>query len=294
MYQISSIHHISALVGEPHRHYHFYSQVLGLRLIKRTLNFDDPTTYHLYYSSKEFNPDFIFTTFPSTTGEQGRLGGGQVGRIAFRIPRGSLSYWKERLNDHRVRVATSQLFGQTTLEFSDPDHLPLALVEGERISADDIYDFHGVVMHSRYAEETYPFLNQMGAQEISEDQQFWHFKLSGRDQTLLLSKKSLTMGWLRAGTVHHIAWKAKDKEELSQLQKDLRTQNRRTSDLKDRKYFMSLYSREPGHILFEYATSVPGFLVDEEESDLGQTLQIPPHFKNDQSEILKQLPPLNI
>lgn len=126
--EINRIHHISVLAGEPQRHYDFYTQVLGLRLIKKTINFDDSAFYHLYFSSHPYNPNFIFTSFPSVNGEKGRLGGGQVGRIGFSVPQDSFSYWTEHFNEHQVDYIESNLFGMSTLEFNDPDGLALALV----------------------------------------------------------------------------------------------------------------------------------------------------------------------
>lgn len=290
----SRIHHISALVGEVKRHLNFYIQVLGLRLIKQTLNFDQPDTYHLYYTGQTYNPNFVLTTFPSETNEQGRIGGGQVSQIALLVPKDSLIDWEQHLQSYGVTSHKSHRYGQMTLEFTDPDGLSLALVEGEQTEGADIYGFAGVRIISRYPEKSRIFFEQIGLHpENLDSSDDWTFKLAN-GQIILLSKNAQTMGWLRAGTIHHIAWAQKDRADLLQTKSELKDRGLRTSDIRDRKYFYSLYSREPGHTLFEYATEGPGFLIDEDKSELGQKLQIPPQYADREEMIRKKMPTLKV
>lgn len=292
--KINRIHHISVLAGEPQRHYDFYTEVLGLRLIKKTVNFDNPAFYHLYFSSYPYNPNFIFTSFPSTKGERGRLGGGQVGRIAFSVPQKSFSYWTEHFNHHKIDYIESHLFGLPTLEFSDPDGLELALVENSQNEGYEIDNFYGIVLHSRHVEETKFFLKQIGL--VDEDLFSLDYHLystfNEEKQVVLLDKQAKKHGWLRAGTVHHIAWAVPDASQLNDIKETLEVINRRVTDVKDRKYFKSIYSREPGHTLFEYATDGPGFLIDEPLESLGSELKLPVQYQDVREKIIARLPEL--
>ena len=297
MQPIDHIHHISAIVGDPQANVAFYREVLGLRLVKQTVNFDDPHTYHLYYSNQAIENGTIITFFPWANAHPGRVGSGQVGRIAFRIPKDSSDYWQTRLNQAGIAVQESTLFKQKTLELADVHDLALALVEAEETAdTPDILGFHGAVLLSAQPEATMDTLTQdLGLQLIDQTDTSSHFQTVGQQQhEIVVPHTALPAGRWGVGTVHHIAWSVPTEEAQKEWQTYLYDQHYGVTEIKDRQYFHAVYFQERGSIVFEIATEGPGFFVDEPLNVLGQTLKLPPQFEARRGEIMAHLPQLNI
>ncbi|GGC79538.1 VOC family protein [Enterococcus wangshanyuanii] len=297
MNPIDKIHHISAIVGDPQENLHFYRNVLGLRLVKQTVNFDDEHTYHLYYSNQSVDNGTIITFFPWNNAHKGRVGSGQVGTIAFRIPKGTAAYWKEHLAKHQVSVKESELFNQLTLELQDSHDLSLALVEGEE-SADspDILGFHGAVLLSADPDATSQTLVQdLGLETGKSTEENYTFYTHGvQRHQIILPKIAMKFGRWGVGTVHHIAWSVPTYESQAQWQDYLYTHQYGVTEIKDRNYFKAIYFQEHGSIIFEIATEVPGFTIDESFENLGKQLMLPPQFEARRDQIIAHLPKLDV
>ncbi|WP_313237208.1 VOC family protein [Sporosarcina ureae] len=297
MEAIKKIHHISAIVGDPNENLKFYRDVLGLRLIKQTVNFDDPGVYHLYFGDHNETPGTVITFFPWTNNNHGRKGSGQVGRIAFRVSKGSMGYWKEHLTTQNIPIEMTQLFGKETLEFDDVHGLELAIVEGE-IAADhyDIIDFHGAVLWSGNPQGTNDLLaGLMGLNELDIDDQNHHFETVGKEKHhIITATPPQPAGRFGIGTVHHIAWSVPHKEALKEWQVALTDAEFGVTVVKDRNYFNSIYTREKGHVVFEFATEGPGFDIDEDMKSLGSMLKLPEQYEHKRQEYETLLPKLEV
>ena len=297
MEAIKRIHHISAIVGDPNENLKFYRDVLGLRLIKQTVNFDDPAVYHLYFGDHSVTPGTVITFFPWTNHNHGRKGSGQVGRIAFRVPKGSMDYWKEHLTAQHIYTEMTQLFGTDTLEFDDVHGLELAIVEGE-ISTDHhhIVDFHGAVLLSENPQGTKDLLTGiMGLNELNVEDQNHHFETVGNEKHhIITSLPSQPAGRFGIGTVHHIAWSVPNKDALKEWQSVLQDEEFGVTVVKDRNYFNSIYTKEKGKIVFEFATDGPGFDIDEDMKSLGTMLKLPEQYEHKRQEYETLLPKLEI
>lgn len=293
---IRDIHHISAIVGHPQESLDFYTQVLGLRLVKQTVNFDQPDHYHLYFGFQGDAIEEVMTFFHWTDPQsKGVVGSGQVGRIGFRIPQGRMEEWQDHLSQHGVEHETSDLFGQRTLEFSDGHDLALALVEGEQAAADKaILGFHGTVLLSKFPDQSADHLeNFLGLELLDQTDQAFHLQTQGvKKHRIVVIKDPLPVRRLGQGTVHHVAWAVDHASDLEAVQEALDQANKKHSGVKDRKYFHSLYYREPGKIVFEIASRGPGFTVDEEADQLGQNLQLPDIYEHLRPELKEILPVL--
>lgn len=297
MEAIRRIHHISAIVGDPNENLKFYRDVLGLRLIKQTVNFDDPGVYHLYFSDHDETPGTVITFFPWTNDRrEGRKGSGQVGRIAFRVPKGSLNEWKDHISSQNIDVEVTRLFGKETLEFDDIHGLELALVEGEESAEDNaILGFHGAVLLSGDPGGTKELLtDMMGLTELDHDGQNLHFETAGEEKHHIITAiPPLTPGRFGIGTVHHIAWSVPDMDVLEEWQAALKDENFGVTEIKDRHYFNSIYVSEKGHVVFEFATDGPGFDRDEDKDALGTALKLPPQYEHRREEYESLLPKLD-
>lgn len=294
---IRRIHHISAIVGDPNENLRFYRDVLGLRLVKQTVNFADPSVYHLYFSDHDVTPGTIMTFFPWTNKNYGRKGSGQGGRIAFRIPKGSLADWNEYLTKHGLQVEMTQLFGRETLSFEDRHGLELALVEGDESSGKkDILGFHGTVLLSADPDKTKELLTEvMGLKELASDAQNMHFETVGKEgHHIVVPKNPHMIGRFGIGTVHHIAWSVPDSDTLNQWRLKLKEYALGSSLVMDRNYFKSIYTKENGKIVFEFATDGPGFEVDEAKEELGSVLQLPEQYESKRSEYESMLVKLEV
>lgn len=301
MEAIQHIHHISAIVGNPEENIRFYRDVLNLKLIKKTVNYDDPSTYHLYFSNGNIENGTILTFFNWPNAHKGRKGNGQVERIAFRIPKNSRDIWKAHLQAHQIEVVETRLFDRETLEFNDTHDLPLALVEADddndQTDAQSIIGFHGVTLLSSHPKATLNTLvNDMGLHKVNEDDNVVHVETKGHWQHHVIIKKESAQMNVRwgVGVVHHIAWSVPtDKVQREWLVK-MTGKGYHVTDVKDRNYFKAIYMKEQGGIIFEFATEGPGFTVDERFATLGTHLVLPPQFEDRRETILQLLPPIRI
>lgn len=295
MQAIQRIHHISAIVGHPQENLSFYRNLLGLRLVKKTVNYENPDVYHLYFGNEKGDIGTLMTFFPRNDMDQGRQGSGQVGRIAFAVPKGSLSEWEDYLAEKGIAVEKSQLFFKPTLEFSDPHQLKLALVESDEEAADSsITGFYGVVLESEQPSDSLKFLTEVYQVPIlDESSSHYLLKMKGEEgHKLLIPKEVLEKGKLGVGTVHHIAWSVEDNQALEAWAERLK-EDFYLTELKDRKYFSSLYFLSKDKIIYEMASDEPGLDVDEPLSELGQNLQLPPFYEEKRQEIEANLPKLD-
>lgn len=304
------IHHVTAIAGPARRNLSFYTGTLGLRFVKKTVNFDDPGTYHLYYGDETGQPGTILTFFPWEHVVPGRLGPGETQEIAFRVPNGSIAYWTRRFDEKAVPYeAAKKRFDEAVLRFKDPDGMRLALVgvsnvdeepawRGSEVPPEDaIRGLHGVNLLLRESDPTAAILTDVfGFSQVGREDSTLRFKTEGvviGGIVEICVVGDFRRGRPGAGSVHHIAFRAADDEaEFAMMKKLAENHGIRTTDQKDRKYFRSLYFREPGGVLFEIATDVPGFAVDEPIASLGQSLKLPTQYESRRKEIEATLPAL--
>ncbi|HEY1948801.1 MAG TPA: ring-cleaving dioxygenase [Bryobacteraceae bacterium] len=307
---ILGIHHVTAIATDPQRNLDFYTEVLGLRLVKRTVNFDDPGTYHFYFGDETGSPGTILTFFPWPNAGQGRAGVGQTTVTSFSVPEPSLSYWEGRLRSAGVPVeASGKRFDEDVLTFADPDGLKLEIVAhadarqvqtwtGTDVPLEhSIRGFHSVTLAERNLEATAGTLQTMGFHKVAEAGNRFRFEVGeGGDGTRVdvLALPTGRHGSVAAGTVHHVAFRVADDESQLEWRKDLIQHGLDVTPVQDRNYFHSIYFREPGGVLFELATDPPGFAIDEPVESLGEALKLPESFKHFRDEIEKVLPPIEL
>jgi len=293
---VPGIHHVTAVAGDPRENLAFYTDVLGLRLVKRTVNFDDPTTYHLYYGDETGTPGTALTFFPFGRGNEGRPGMGQATATAFVVPEGSLGYWQDRLAERDVDVAEPrERFGETVLPLRDGDGQPLELVTGEsdvepwtgRVPEEyAIRGFHGVTLHSGTPESTGGVLETLGYERVDAEGNRVRYRAGGERAAVVdVRTDAGNRGSPGAGTVHHVAFRTADGETQEAWQAHLDSRGLSVTEVKDRQYFTSIYFREPGGVLFEIATDGPGFTRDEDAAKLGSGLRLPPWLEDDRDRI---------
>jgi glyoxalase family protein len=303
------IHHVTAISGPARRNVDFYTRVLGLRLVKKTVNFDDPGTYHLYYGDETGSPGTILTFFPWEHVAPGRLGIGETSETAFRVPRAAIGWWTHRfISEGVAHEAPARLFGETVLPFRDPDGMRLALVgvddvqdEGAWGAADitaehAIRGFHGVTLMVAKAEGTAAILTDVfGFAETGREGSLVRLSSGAREggRVTLHAVGDFLPGRPGGGSVHHVAFRAADDAEEFAMVETLRAKHGiATTEQKDRNYFRSIYFREPGGVLFEIATDIPGFAIDEPVHSLGEALKLPAEYEAHRAEIEAVLPDL--
>ncbi|KAF9123006.1 hypothetical protein BGX30_001675, partial [Mortierella sp. GBA39] len=281
----AGIHHITAFSRNPQETIDFYSGILGLSLVKKTVNFDDPTVYHLYFADPAGSPGTILTFFPYPRARQGQIGGGQVGIVTFVIPPGSIDFWQERLAWFGRDAASSKRFGESYLQFSDPDGLRLELA---------IKGLGGAVLLSEAYFDTIDVLeNLLGLAKIGEDDGYARFQATAELGNLIdVRMENMEAGHGTAGTVHHIAWRASDNAEHEAWRERVSVNGFDVTPIKDRQYFNAIYFREHGGILFEIATDPPGFARDEAPDALGRKLMLPEWFEPQRGDIEARLEPV--
>ena len=302
------IHHVTAIAGPAQRNLDFYTRVLGLRLVKKTVNFDDPGTYHLYFGDEAGSPGTILTFFPWEHVAPGRLGVGETQETVFRVPEGAVGYWMHRFVEKGVaHDAPARRFGESIVSFRDPDGMRLAIVgvpgieneaawTGSDVPADvAIRGFHSVNLLLKEAAPTGAILTDvLGFTEIGREKQLVRFKAGDTAIGGIVDihvAGSFLPAHMGGGSVHHIAFRAADDaEELAMAKKLADNHDLHPTEQRDRNYFRSVYFREPGHVLFEIATDVPGFAIDEPLASLGQSLKLPPVYESRRSEIEQVLP----
>ncbi|WP_078410828.1 ring-cleaving dioxygenase [Priestia abyssalis] len=301
------IHHITAIVGHPQENVDFYAGVLGLRLVKQTVNFDDPGTYHLYFGDEGGNPGTIMTFFPWPDAYQGRIGDGQVGVTSFVVPKGAMEFWKQRLEKFKVSYTELERFGEQYLEFDDPHGLHLEIVEREEgkksqwnfggVTSDvAIKGFGGATLLSVKPEGTAELLQHvMGLEQIGQEGDFLRFRSTDDIGNIVDLKLSpIGRGSMGVGTVHHIAWRAKDNQDQLEWREHVEKHGYRVTSVKERQYFKAIYFKEHGEILFEIATDPPGFAHDESEATMGGKLMLPEWYEPKRDQIEKVLLPIEV
>lgn len=306
---IHGIHHITAICSSPSVNVAFYEDVLGLRLVKQTVNFDDPHTYHLYYGDDGGRPGTILTFFPWIGMAKGRDGAGMVTATGFSIPSDSVDYWLERLNRHGVEVTHESRFGEQVIKFDDPHGLHLELIGTTNLvgeAASDLTDkevhhrirgFHSATSLVREAQGTERLLTgSMGLKRSAQEGDRIRLAMEndegvGRYYDLLVDPAA-PAGRQGSGTVHHIAFRTRSDDEQTHWQQTLRSDGHAVTEVRDRNYFKSIYFHEPGGVLFEIATDPPGFTVDERPEELGRSLKLPSQYEPMRAQIEQHLPPL--
>ena len=303
----AGIHHVTAFAGPAARNRKFYTATLGLRLVKTTVNFDDPSTYHLYYGDDLGRPGTLLTFFPINHAAAGRLGIGETSEIAFRVPKASLAYWTNRFAEHGIRYEPLvKSFGESVLRFQDPDGMRLALVgadgrlaghawDGSDVPAEHaIHGFHGITLLLRDIERTATILTDvLGFARADRDETSTRF-VGTADTGSFVTLKGVgdfLRGRQGAGSVHHVAFRAADDAAQEAMTAKLGTDHGlAVTEQRDRCYFRSVYFREPGGVLFEIATDGPGFAIDETVETLGETLKLPGFLEPHRAQIEQALP----
>ncbi|MNO39034.1 putative ring-cleaving dioxygenase MhqO [compost metagenome] len=301
------IHHITAFVNDVQETVDFYAGVLGLRLVKKTINFDAPEIYHLYFGNELGEPGTIVTFFPQENARQGILGGGQVGVTVYAIPAGSLFYWRERLKKYEIKCMDTTRFGEDFVRFTDPSGLLIDLVEREEGKINTwsfsgipqkyaIKGFGGALLFSRDSSKTALVLeNVLGLERIDTEDGLIRYKSRGNLGNIIdLNAENMESGLGGAGTVHHIAWRVKDYDEQLLLHNLLDAIGFQPTPVVNRQYFKAVYFREGGGILFEIATDPPGFATDEPEESLGEQLMLPDWYESERIAIESMLKPFEV
>lgn len=306
-----SIHHVTAIAGDPQRNLDFYTGVLGLRLVKLTVNFDDPGSYHLYFGDELGRPGSILTFFPWPDGRRGRQGTGQVGAVSLAIPPASLGFWVERLVQHGVKFdGPERRFDEQVLGFSDPDGLLLELVATPRVErvaawADGpvpaehaIRGVHGGTIWEDGDRGTAEVLTtHLGYRLVGEEGNRVRFESAAEGVGTVLDLRRVPGFWAGAigvGTVHHVAFRAPSDEAQLEQRARIEAAGIPATPVVDRQYFHSVYFREPGGVLFEIATDGPGFTIDEPAAELGSHLRLPPMYEPMRDRIAQALPPVRL
>ncbi|HUS08189.1 MAG TPA: ring-cleaving dioxygenase [Bryobacteraceae bacterium] len=305
---IRGIHHITAIASGPQPNLDFYTGFLGLRLVKKTVNFDDPGSYHLYYGDQAGAPGTILTFFPWPGARRGKQGTGQVTATAFAVPQNSLDYWDQRANERLVAATRESVrFGEEVLTFADPDGMPLELIaaavnpgiaiQGTTVESQHaIAGFHAAAIQVKDVKATAGLLTGlMGFELTKRDSNRFRYEVAngGPGAAIdLIETPGAARGLGGAGTVHHIAWRTPDDEQQREWLRQLAAAGYQVSPIMDRQYFHSIYFREPGGVLFEIATDPPGFTLDEPLQELGEKLMLPPWMEPMRARIEQALPPL--
>ncbi|SEQ49815.1 ring-cleaving dioxygenase [Natrinema salaciae] len=301
------LHHVTAIAGDPQANADFYVGTLGLRFVKQTVNHDDTGTYHFYFGDGEGTPGTNITFFPWTDrGRRGRFGAGQTQTTAYGIPAGSVDYWRDRLESDGVDYERETRFDDTVLRFADPDGIELELVA----AADAEYDatpwadgpvptdhqlrgFHSVTLAVDDVGPTETILTDVLGYELegeTDGRRRYRSATGGPGSIVELVETDAGRGQMGVGTVHHVAFEAESVAEQEQWREAYADAGLAPSAVIDRTYFQSIYTREPGGVLFEMATTGPGFTADEPLDELGERLSLPERLESEREAIEAQLP----
>jgi glyoxalase family protein len=301
--KLLGIHHITAIASDPQRNVDFYTKLLGLRLVKRTVNFDDPSSYHFYFGDRIGTPGTIITFFPWPGARRGTRGNSQVVATSFAIPQGSLNHWSDHLKERSISVENISRFGEQGLRFTDPDGLLLELIaspqDGDGAPNEHaVGGFHAPTLQVQDSIPTQKLLTEtLGFEQIAEEGSRRRFSLgTGSTSTRLdlIERPDDPHGNIAAGTVHHIAFRTPNDEEQLKWREKLVDLGFAVSPVMDREYFHSIYFREPNGILFEIGTEGPGFAIDEPAEHLGESLKLPKQYEAQRNEIEQALPPITL
>jgi glyoxalase family protein len=308
-HRILGLHHITAIADNAQRNYDFYTRVLGLRLVKKTVNFDDPGTYHFYFGDEAGSPGTILTFFPWEGIGQGYAGTGMATNIGYSVPEGSLDFWSERFKQFNVKQEiVNERFGEQYLSFQDPDGLKLDLIasgaddnrkgwETNYVKADfATKGFHSITLTLKNITPTANILTDILGyklqQQVENRYRFITDAIDSASVVDIVEAPGLAPGRTAAGTNHHVAFRVKDDNILMEFREKIASKGLGITPKIDRDYFFSLYFREPGGVLFELATDNPGFTRDEPLNELGTSLKLPKQYESDRQEIESALPVL--
>ena len=305
--QIKGLHHVTSMAADARQNNDFFTHKLGLRRVKKTVNFDAPDVYHLYYADGHGTPGSVMTYFPFPHIGKGRAGTGEVGTTAFSVPEGALGYWERRLAEQGVSgLAREDRFGERRLAFSGPDGDGFALVEdkadtrapwaeGEVPADRAIRGFHSVSLRLRDSGATAELLKFMGYEEADRQGGLRRLALGNGNGAGIVDIETLpgaAPAGLGAGSVHHVAFAVEDRARQIEVRKAMMDTGYQLTPVIDRNYFWSVYFRTPGGVLFEVATNEPGFDVDEDSAHLGEALKLPPQHAHLRPYLERHLQPL--
>ncbi len=307
--RILGLHHITAIANNAQRNYDFYTRVLGLRLVKKTVNFDDPGTYHFYFGNESGTPGTILTFFPWEGIGSGRPGIGMATDIAYSVPAGGLAFWADRFKAFKVDAdEVKEKFGEKYLSFRDPDGLRIDLVESstpdnrkpwttaaikEEVATKG---FYGITLTLKESQPTAAILTEvLGYKLVKQENNLYRFQTDAIENASIVDILELPngqKGYNAAGTNHHVAFRVRNDDILMEFREKVLSKGLSITPKIDRDYFFSLYFREPGGVLFELATDNPGFTRDEPLNELGSALKLPRQYEPSRADIEKVLPVL--
>ena len=310
MHRIQGLHHVTAIAGNAQRNLDFYTQVLGLRLVKKTVNFDDPSTYHFYFGNETGDPGTILTFFPWEGITSGRRGPGQATETAFAVPADSFDFWLKRFDEHNVTYNNpTQRFDENYLTLLDPDGLKLELVVPAQPDPRPAYTangiseayairgFQGVTLTLQNQEATARILTDIfDYQLVDQHVNRYRYRTDAVSTAATIDLVSISgesPGQVAGGSVHHVAFRVADEEAQLHFRDKITKIGLSPTPPINRDYFMSIYFREPGGVLFEIATDPPGFTADESLESLGTGLKLPEMYESRREEIEKNLPNLS-
>jgi glyoxalase family protein len=309
--KLKGIHHITAIAGEPQKNIDFYSPVLGLRLVKLTVNFDDNGRYHLYFGDEEGTPGTILTFFSWPGSRPGKVGAGQISEVAYTVPQNSLTYWHDRLQKFEVAVERPvRRFDEEVMAFYDPDGLRLELIAREGLDGLPVWEngpvpsehalrgFHTAALQEQDPDPVTSLLtDHFGYRLVGEEAGYRRMQMEDGNAGAYIdirTRPEADRGTMGAGAVHHIAFRTPDDEKQLEWQQELTEAGFNVTKVMDRQYFRSIYFREPGGVLFEIATDIPGFAIDEPVEALGSGLRLPPWLEDQRAAIVKALPEVRL
>ncbi|MGJ8573245.1 MAG: ring-cleaving dioxygenase [Hoeflea sp.] len=305
--QIKGLHHVTSMAAHAQQNSDFFTKKLGLRRVKKTVNFDAPEVYHLYYGDEFGTPGSVMTYFPFPNIAQGRQGAGEVGDTYFSVPRGTLDFWKNRLVAQDVTgLSESEVFGEKRLRFDGPDHDSFSLIEvdgdsrtgwqhGDIATSEVIQGFRGASLRLKDAAATGELLRFMGYQQVDNQGNHTRFTIPGGNGADVIDIEAVpNAGDARqgAGSVHHIAFAVEDRAAQLEVRKALMDTGYQVTPVIDRDYFWAIYFRTPGGVLFEVATNEPGFDRDEDVAHLGESLKLPTRYEQHRDQIEQLLEPI--
>ena len=312
--ELLGLHHVTAVARDPRHNLAFYTQILGLRLVKRTVDFDAPHIYHFYFGDAQGAPGTLLTFFPWTREPAGKLGTGQASAFAFTIPETAIGYWQERLSEQRVTYYEPVTrfegtpYEEQVIVFRDEDGLCVELVADKQagmtamwaegtVPADAaLRGLHSVTLAVQDATPTAKFLTEtLGFHQVAAEENRTRYVLfeGGAGHIVdILHLPNVPGGEIGPGTIHHVAFRTREEADLSEWQDCLKSANIEVTNIRDRKYFHSIYLDEPGGVLIEIATDSPGFMVDETLPELGSHLQLPLRLEPGRDAIVQNLPGL--
>ncbi len=306
---ILGMHHVTAIAGDPQANIDFYVNILGLRLVKKTVNFDDPFTYHFYFGDEVGNPGTLLTFFPwSSQAHRGKIGSGQLTVFSFSIPENSLGFWSDRLQQYDLSTSRSIRFGEEVLTAFDRDGFQFELIAAKDVRSGwlrgsipgefAIRGFHGVTLSEIAENPTAGFLqSRLEFRGVGVEGNRTRFETGAGGSGAIveiLHEPNMPRGFMGLGTVHHVAFRTETPESQLVIRQDLVRSGADVTPVIDRNYFHSIYFREPGGVLFEVATDTPGFLIDEPKDKLGTSLKLPSQYEHNRSEIERTLPAVHI